>query len=191
MKYFVRSFLLMAVFTIVLGIAYPCLTFVAGQLFFKNKANGSLIEKEGKIVGSSLIGQCFSGDKYFHGRPSEKKYDGMNSAGSNLSLSSKKLYERIAKEEENYKKINGITNEILPIDALTESASGLDPHISKKNAYLQAKRISSKRNVPLNEIVALIDSLTQKPLFHFMGNERINVLLLNLALDDLEKNFVK
>ena len=99
MKYIVRSFLLMMVFTVVLGIAYPCLTFLAGQLFFKSKANGSFIERGGKVIGSVLIGQSFSQDNYFHSRPSESNYDGMDSECSGMSPSSKKLYVRINKDE--------------------------------------------------------------------------------------------
>lgn len=188
MKYFIRSSLLMLVFTLVLGLIYPFLILVGGKLFFKEQANGSLIEKDGKIVGSSLIGQAFTEEKYFHPRLSGSNYDAMNSGSSNFSLSSEKFYERIKKMEESYRKENNILpNEFLPIDALTESASGLDPHISKENAYFQAKRVSTSRNIPLQKVLDLIDSKLENPYFYLMGNERVNVLLLNLALDDLQK----
>lgn len=186
MRYIVRSFLLMLVFTAVLGIIYPCLIFLAGQIFCKNKANGSFLEREGKIIGSSLIGQAFSSEKYFHSRPSASRYDGMDSESSNLSMSSEKLYARIKKDEEEYRKTNNVPGEILPLDALTESASGLDPHISKKNAYLQAKRISENRNISIKTVIELIDSYLEKPTFYILGNERVNVLLLNIALDEIE-----
>lgn len=187
MKYFIRSSLLMLTFTIVLGLGYPFLTFLSGQLFFKDRARGSLIIKEGVTVGSSLIGQAFAQDKYFQGRPSKNNYDAMNSGSGNLSLSSKKIYEEIKEREEKYRKSNRAENKILPIDAITSSASGLDPHISKKNAILQAERISEAREMPLEAILALIDAHVEKPFLFLLGSERVNVLLLNLALDEIEK----
>lgn len=187
MNCFIRSTLLMVVFTIALGLIYPFLVFVGGNLFFKNQATGSFIEKDGHIVGSSLIGQAFTLDKYFHSRLSGSNYDAMNSGSSNASISSDKFYERIKKSEESYKKENNLSNEIIPIDALTESASGLDPHISKENAYIQAKRVSRIRNIPQQKVLELIDAKLESPFLNIMGNERVNVLLLNLALDELEK----
>lgn len=188
MKNIIRSLLLMVSFTLTLGIIYPFITYTLGQFFFKNRADGSLIQRNGKVIGSALIGQPFLSDIYFHPRPSACNYDGMNSSSSNYSISSEKFRQETQKNEQNYRKENNLQNAIaLPIDAITESSSGLDPHISKKNAYLQAKRISEKRKVPIQTILDLIDLYIEKPSFHLLGNERVNVLLLNLALDDIKK----
>jgi potassium-transporting ATPase KdpC subunit len=187
MKYFTPSFLIMLFFTAFLGLIYPCLTSIAGHLFFKEKCEGSLIEKGGKIIGSKLIGQPFSSDRYFHPRPSFNNYNGMKSGSSNLAVFSKKFSHIIKEREEKYRKVNGVANEIVPIDAITESSSGLDPHISKENGYLQAERISKARNIPKEEILKLIDRNEEKSEFSLLGKSRINVLLLNIALDELIK----
>jgi potassium-transporting ATPase KdpC subunit len=185
MKYLIRSFLIVVLFTALLGFIYPCLTFMVGHLFLKEKTYGSLIKKEGKIVGSKLIAQPFSSAKYFHPRPSFNNYNGMASGSNNLSVFSKKFEVILKEREERYRKVNSIPNEIIPIDAITESSSGLDPHISKKNGYLQAERIGKARNIPKDKIIALIDRFEEKPLFHILGKSRVNVLLLNIALDEL------
>lgn len=174
----------MITFTIVLGLIYPSITLLIGQLFFRDKASGSLIKKNEKIIGSSLIGQAFASEGYFHSRPSVNDYDAMKSSPSNLGPASKKLFDEIQQREKKYRKNNNTTNDV-PIDALTSSGSGLDPHISKKNAYLQAKRISENRRVPIQKIISLIDEHVEKPTLWLLGTERVNVLLLNLALDQL------
>lgn len=185
MKHIIHSVLVMVVFIVVLGLIYPFFTFLAGQLLFKDKANGSLIHKEGKIIGSSLIGQNFSSAKYFHSRPSANNYNAMKSGSSNFPISYPEFKDKVKEREADYRKTNNVHNKNIPVDAITESASGLDPHISPKNAYLQAERISKQRNIPLTQIKALIDNLTEKPSFFFIGNSRVNVLKLNIALDDL------
>ena len=175
------------IFAIVLCGVYPLIVYGAGQLFFPNKANGSLIEgKDRKLVGSELLGQMFSGEKYFHPRPSAAGtgYDASNSSGTNLGPTSQKLKDSVKAAVEQYRKENNLTPDALvPVDAVTSSASGLDPHISVKNAGLQAPRVAKARNLDENTVRALVEKFTDGRQFGVLGEPGVNVLKLNLALD--------
>jgi K+-transporting ATPase ATPase C chain len=174
-----------ALFTILLtGILYPLLVTGMSTIFFYKQATGSLVENgQGKIVGSLLIGQTFKNPAYFFSRPSEaeKGYEGMLSGASNLAPTSKKLIEKI---HERSLKIRAMNDAPIPIDLVTASASGLDPHISLQAAYWQAPRIALKREVTLKRITSIIDDQAQRfSLPNMLSNPYLNVLELNLLLD--------
>ena len=181
--------------TLITGLVYPLvMTGVAG-LIFPRQAQGSLIERDGKVVGSALIGQVFAGDKYFHGRPSATTapdpndatktipapYNAANSGGSNLGPSNKALIDRVQGDIEALKKENPATP--VPADLVTTSASGLDPHISPEAALFQVPRIAKARNMPEDRIRQLVEDNTEGRFLGLLGEPRVNVLLLNLALD--------
>ena len=175
------------VFAIILCGIYPLIVYGAGQLFFPNKANGSLIEgKDRKLVGSELLGQMFSGEKYFHPRPSAAGtgYDAANSSGTNLGPTSQKLKDAVKAAVEQYRKENNLTPDVLiPADAVTSSGSGLDPHISVRNAQLQTERVAMARSLDENGVRALIEKFTDGRQLGILGEPGVNVLKLNLALD--------
>jgi K+-transporting ATPase ATPase C chain len=175
------------VFAIILCGIYPLIVYGAGQLFFPNKANGSLIEgKDRRLVGSELLGQAFSGDKYFHPRPSAAGtgYDAANSSGTNLGPTSQKLMDSVKAAVEQYRKENNLTADVLvPADAVTSSGSGLDPHISVKNAELQVPRVAKARGLVEANVRDLVKQNTDGPQFGILGDPGVNVLKLNLALD--------
>jgi potassium-transporting ATPase KdpC subunit len=175
------------VFAIILCGIYPLIVYGAGQLFFPNKANGSLIEgKDRRLVGSELLGQTFSGDKYFHPRPSAAGagYDAANSSGTNLGPTSQKLMDSVKAAVEQYRKENNLTPDVLvPADAVTSSGSGLDPHISVKNAALQVPRVAKARGLGEANVRDLVKQNTDGPQFGILGDPGVNVLKLNLALD--------
>jgi potassium-transporting ATPase KdpC subunit len=175
------------VFAIILCGIYPLIVYGAGQLFFPNKANGSLIEgKDRRLVGSELLGQAFSGDKYFHPRPSAAGagYDAANSSGTNLGPTSQKLMDSVKAAVEQYRKENNLTADVLvPADAVTSSGSGLDPHISVKNAALQVPRVAKTRGLSEDNVRDLVKQNTDGPQFGILGDPGVNVLKLNLALD--------
>jgi len=166
---------------------YPLVVFGIGQALFHDKANGSLIvDKDGTVRGSRFIGQQFTADKYFHSRPSAagNGYDASNSSGSNLGPTSQKLRDSIAQNISDYRLQNGLgTNEPVPADAVTSSGSGLDPHISAKNAELQAQRVAKARGMPIEQVREAIRSHTNSFNPGFLGEACVNVLELNLALD--------
>jgi potassium-transporting ATPase KdpC subunit len=166
---------------------YPLVVFGIAQAAFPDQANGSLIvDAGGTIHGSRLLGQRFTADNYFHSRPSAagSGYDAGNSGGSNLGPTSKKLADAIAQNVADYRMQNGLTtNAPVPADAVTASGSGLDPHISVRNAGLQAPRIAKARNMPVEKILALIRANTDSASLGFLGEPGVNVLKLNLALD--------
>lgn len=192
------SIKMFSVMTVITGVIYPVSVWAIGQLFFNDKANGSLIIENNKIIGSKLIGQNFSQDKYFHGRPSavnygitsEEDYQKGNyiytSGGSNLGPTSKRLKENIENNVKILKSKNSQGGKI-PFELVTSSASGLDPDISLKSALFQAPRISKARNISKDEINKIIEKNIQKPFLGFNGEERINVLQLNLDLDKTSK----
>jgi K+-transporting ATPase ATPase C chain len=169
---------------------YPLVVFGLGQALFADKANGSLIlDSKGAIHGSRLLGQSFSGDKYFHPRPSAagNGYDPTSSGGSNLGPTSKKLADSIAQNIADYRSQNGLdTNAPVPADAVTASGSGLDPHISVANAELQAPRVAKARGLAVQAVRTLIDQHTDQPDLGFLGDAGVNVLVLNLALDGVK-----
>jgi K+-transporting ATPase ATPase C chain len=168
---------------------YPLLVFGISQALFHEKANGSLIvDSSGTIRGSRLLSQQFTDAKYFHSRPSAagNGYDASNSGGSNLGPTSSNLFATVAQRIADYRVENNLaTNAVVPADAVTASASGLDPHISLRNAELQAPRVAKARNLPVEKILALVRANTQAPDLGVFGEPRVNVVQLNLALDRL------
>ena len=175
------------ILTIVCCGIYPLAVYGVAQLAFPNKANGSLIvDKNGVVRGSRLIGQSFSGPQYFHPRPSAagNGYDAMSSGGSNLGPTSQKLNDQIKARIGAYRKENGLTeNDPIPADAVTGSGSGLDPHISVKNAQTQLRRIARARSLNEQVVRGLLQQNTDRAFFGILGEDGVNVLALNLALD--------
>ena len=166
---------------------YPVAVRGVAQLLFPRQANGSLVEHDGRVVGSALIGQAFTGPRYFHPRPSAAGPDGFDAAssgGSNLGPLSRKLTDQVKERVEAYRSENGLPPEFkVPADAVTASGSGLDPHISPKNAEIQAVRVAGARSMAEAEVMKLVRRYTEDPQFGFLGETRVNVLLLNLAID--------
>jgi K+-transporting ATPase ATPase C chain len=183
--------------TLIGGLAYPLAMTGIAQLIFPYQANGSMVERDGHVVGSALIGQEFDGDKYFHGRPSATTapdpkdptktvaapYNAMNSGGSNLGPSNKALIDRVSGDIDKLKKEN--PSATVPIALVTTSASGLDPNISPEAALFQVPRIAKARNLPEDRVRQLVQDNTETRLLGLFGEPRVNVLLLNLALDKL------
>ena len=176
------SLVLTALFAVLLGLAYPAALTGIGQLAFPEAANGSLVIRGGRVVGSSLIGQQFNRADYFHGRPSAagKGYDAAASSGSNLGPTSKALADRVRAD---VAALGGGTAGAVPADLVTTSGSGLDPHISPAAAQWQVARVAASRHLPVSALRELVARHTDHPLFGFLGEERVNVLELNLALD--------
>ena len=174
---------------VVCCVIYPLVVFGISQALFRDKANGSLIvDSSGTVRGSELLGQQFTADKYFHPRPSAagKGYDATASGGSNLGPKSTNLYVSIAQNIADYRTQNGLgTNDPVPADAVTASASGLDPHISIRNAELQTPRVAKARGLPADRVLELVRRNTQGPDLGILGEAGVNVLKLNLALDSL------
>lgn len=184
------SIKLLALLTVLLGLIYPLFMWGVGQFLFHKKANGSLIySQKGAILGSELIGQNFTSDKYFKPRPSaagDKGYDASNSSASNLGPTSEKLIASLKQRSDDYRNSNTLGKETpIPADAVTASGSGLDPHISLSNAKAQAARIKTARGLSQDQIDQLIAKYTEGRTLWIFGEERINVLRLNLALDNL------
>jgi potassium-transporting ATPase KdpC subunit len=181
--------------TLITGLAYPLAMTGVAQVIFPRRAQGSLIERDGKVVGSDLIGQVFTSDRYFHGRPSATTapdpkdstktvaapYNAANSGGSNLGPSNKALIDRVQGDIDALKKEN--PSAPVPADLVTTSASGLDPHISPEAALFQVPRIAKARNLPEDRIRQVVEETTEGRYLGLLGEPRVNVLLLNLALD--------
>src|SRR6516162_2812430 len=194
----VRSAIVVLVaLTVITGLVYPLAMTGIAQLLFPHQAQGSLIERNGTVVGSELVGQVFESDKYFHGRPSATTapdpndstktvpapYNAANSGGSNLGPSNKALIDRVQGDMDKLKQQNPSTP--IPADLVTTSASGLDPHISPEAALFQVPRIAKARNLPEDRIRQLVTDHTEERFLGLLGEPRVNVLLLNLALDQL------
>src|SRR5262245_4287605 len=189
------AILLLIALTAITGLIYPlAMTGIAGVLF-PSQAKGSLIERDGKVVGSALIGQLFAEDKYFHGRPSatntpdpndpsktvDAPYNAANSMGSNLGPTNKALIDRVKADVDKLKAENPSTQ--VPIDLVTTSGGGLDPHITPEAAYFQVPRVAKARNMPEDRVRQLVNQHTEGRTFGLLGEPRVNVLALNLALD--------
>jgi K+-transporting ATPase ATPase C chain len=183
--------------TLITGLVYPLAMTGIAQVIFPSQANGSMIEQNGKVVGSELIGQNFTSDKYFHGRPSATTapdpkdptktvpapYNAANSGGSNLAPSNKALIDRVKGDLAKLQKENPGT--LVPVDLVTTSGSGLDPNISPDTALFQVPRIAKARNLPEDRLRQLVNDSTEGRFLDFLGEPRVNVLKLNLALDRL------
>ena len=191
------AFVLLVLFTLLTGIAYPLAVTGIAQAVFPVQANGSLQIRDGKPIGSALIGQNFTSNRYFQGRPSatsaadpadatktiDAPYNAANSSGSNLGPLSQKLVDRV-KTDIAARRDAGLTGNI-PADAVTTSASGLDPHISPQFALAQVPSVAKARNLPENKVRQLVESRIESPLLGIVGERQVNVLLLNIALDAL------
>jgi len=177
------------VLTVLTGLAYPLVVTGVAQGLFSSRANGSLVKVDGKVVGSSLIGQDFTSAKYFQPRPSAtagNPYNGLASGGSNLGPSNPTLVSTVKARAIAYRKLNGLApNAPVPVDAVTASGSGLDPDISPANARLQAPRVARVRDLPLATVLAAVARHTQGRQWGFLGEKVVNVLQLNLDLDRL------
>jgi K+-transporting ATPase ATPase C chain len=201
------------VLTILCGLAYPLAVTGVAQVVFGDKADGSLVERDGRVVGSSLIGQAFTGDEYFHSRPSAAGaaasgsfVDVLDQSGeptgatepadpddlrlaasgaSNFGPTNEELLTLVADRVTEYRKVNGLDADTrVPVDAVTASGSGLDPHISLANARLQASRVAEARGMSVDDVLALVDDHTSGRSLGFLGEQGVNVLELNLALDE-------
>ena len=177
------------IFAVVLCGLYPLLVFGIGQVLFPDQANGSLIvDKDGAVRGSKLLGQQFTADKYFQSRPSAagNGYDATSSGGSNLGPTSSNLVATLAQRIADYRAQNGLaTNALVPADAVTASGSGLDPHISPRNAELQAPRVAKARNLNVAKVLVLVHANIDPASLGFLGEPGVNVLELNFALDSI------
>jgi len=193
------ALVMIAVFTLLTGLAYPLAITALSQVVFSSAANGSLIVKDGKVIGSTLIGQAFTRDGYFQPRPSattaadpqdasktvDAPYNAASSAGSNLGPITQKLLDRVKGDVESLRAA-GVSGPI-PVDAVTTSASGLDPHISPETAMLQVSRVARARSLPEDRVRALVETHIEGRSFGLLGEPRVNVLTLNLALDALKQ----
>jgi K+-transporting ATPase ATPase C chain len=177
------AILITFVLTILTGILYPLAVTGIAQTVFHKQANGTLIERDGKVVGSEIIGQNFIKPEYFHPRPSQNSYDAANSGGSNLGPTNPALADRLKKDAAQFRKDNPDFAGPIPADAITTSASGLDPEISPANALAQVGRVSQARGASADAVRSLVAANTQQRDLGVLGEPRVNTLKLNIALD--------
>jgi K+-transporting ATPase ATPase C chain len=187
-KHIYPAVALTIVLTVLLGIIYPIILTGLSELLFNEKARGSLIEREGNVIGSRLIGQPFKGPRYFHSRPSAAGfgYDATASGGTNLGPTSKQLFEEQVKGRARELRAENPNAEI-PIDLITSSGSGLDPHISPATAEFQIPRVAAERRMSENEVRRFVRKQTEGRQFGVLGEPRVNVLELNLLLDEASR----
>lgn len=188
-KTFKQAFMFLLVFTVITGVIYPGFVTIVGQTVFNHEANGSLIKKEGVTIGSELIGQSFTGEEYFWSRPSMTggyPYNALASAGSNRSPASEQLESSIAERVAEIQEAHKGQTQAIPVDLVTASASGLDPDISVASATYQVERVAKNRGLEVEDVLNLVKEHTQGRQLGFLGEERVNVVSLNLALDNLE-----
>jgi potassium-transporting ATPase KdpC subunit len=191
MKTALRALIATVVLVLLTGVLYPAVMTAFAQVALKNDADGSLVERDSTDVGSSRIGQAWSGPRWFYGRPSAVDYDASTSSGSNLGPTSKPLSDDIASRIQTILKLEGpytgsLTAAQIPVELVTASASGLDPDISVAAAGFQAPRIAAVRNIPLQQVEQLIAGATAGKTLGFLGEPHVNVLTLNLALDAVD-----
>ncbi len=187
MKLLIQSVLLTIVFTVITGVLYPLAMTGIAQVAFHDKANGSLIERDGKIVGSELLAQQFTGAKYFWPRPSAGSYATVPSGASNFGPTSAALQSNVVANAKAFRDGNKLPADApVPADMVFTSGSGLDPHISPEAARLQVARVAAARNIGEDQIKALVEQFVEPPQWGFLGEARVNVLRLNLALDELD-----
>ncbi len=184
-KQMIPAFRAVLLITIVTGLVYPGVVTGLAQALFHDKANGSMLTDNGQVVGSSLIGQNFTKPEYFHGRPSAagSGYDGMASSGSNYGPTNQKLIDRVKADEAAFRKDNPDFTGPIPADLLTASGSGLDPEISPASAQAQVARVAKARGVDAGVLAKLVDGHVEGRQFGVLGEARVNVLMLNMALD--------
>ena len=185
MKTILKSITAFFIYSIILGGIYPLFTTLLGQILFSSQASGSLITNNNKVVGSELIGQNFSSEKYLWGRPSATTpttYNAGSSSGSNLALTNPSLRKNM---EDQIAKISPYTNEKIPVDLVTASGSGLDPHISVRSALIQVSRIAKARGISEEQVKKSIAKNTENRTFGLLGEPRVNILMTNITLDTL------
>lgn len=194
LKLIIQSVKQTILWTVVTGVVYSLAVTAIAQLAFKNQANGSLVVRNGKIIGSALLSQQFQGTNYFWPRPSACSYGTgpsglVASSGSNLGPTSAPLQTNVMNNAAAFISGNNLaTNTVVPADMVYASASGLDPHISPEAARLQIARVAASRGVSEDKVKALVDQFTERPQWGFLGQARVNVLLLNVALDEMVSN---
>ena len=192
MKKILLSIRVYLIFTVLLGFIYPFVVTVIVQIILPYQANGSIISKNGKVIGSKLIGQNFSNPEYFHSRLSANNYDGVNSGGTNFGPSSRKLMDSTAEKIAKVRQENGLSSDTqIPSDMVLSSASGLDPHISLQSALLQVNRISKIRGIAVKDLKKMINNNTDSDFIGIWGCSGVNVLKLNLAVDNFGKDLNK
>jgi K+-transporting ATPase ATPase C chain len=178
---------MLVMLTLITSVLYPLAITLAAQFMFPAQANGSLVTVDGTVVGSELIGQANDAPRYFWSRPSAVSYNPLPSGGSNLSRTDHRLVEAVAQREADFRAANNLLDDVaIPPEMLYASGSGLDPHISPEAARLQINRVAESRNLPRETISELVDQYVEPPQLGFLGQPRVNVLRLNLALDRLQ-----